>query len=48
MNLPALNGGVSGDFSLKSCVCGGTNPPHPQIYALKGGELTPKGLKMNE
>jgi sugar phosphate isomerase/epimerase len=27
------------------CVCGGTNPPHPQYYALKGGELTPIAIK---
>jgi hypothetical protein len=23
----------------------GTNPPHPQFCALKGGELNPKGIK---
>jgi hypothetical protein len=28
-------------------VCGGTNPPHPQFYALKGRELTPIEIKKN-
>jgi hypothetical protein len=40
MNSFHPEGGVSEDFSLKSLYIRGTNPPHPRIYALKGGELT--------
>jgi hypothetical protein len=28
-----------------NCVCGRTNPPRPRFYALKGGELNPKGVE---
>jgi hypothetical protein len=41
----AMNGGVLKISHLKRCVCGGTNPPHPQFYALKGGELTLLAIK---
>jgi hypothetical protein len=39
-----MNGGVLKISLGNLCICGGTNPPHPQFYSLKGGELNPKRL----
>jgi hypothetical protein len=33
------------DFSLKSLRMWGNKSPHPQFYALNGGELTPLAIK---
>jgi hypothetical protein len=42
---PRQSRGVLKISPLNLCIYGGTNPPHPQFYALKGGELNPKRLK---
>jgi hypothetical protein len=47
MKLPALKGGVSKDFSLKSLrMRGNISPTPPVLTALKDGELNPKGFKV--
>jgi hypothetical protein len=39
---PVINGGGIEDFSLKYLRIRGNKSPHPQYYALNGGELTLK------
>jgi hypothetical protein len=35
------------DFFLKSLRMWGNKSPAPPVYALKGGELNPKGIKIS-